>query len=73
MFMHASWSHIIGNMIFFWAFGRRWRKRWDGFASWRSTWSAACGDDGAGDGGAYVAGAEPGASGAIAAVMAHFW
>jgi membrane associated rhomboid family serine protease len=21
MFMHASWSHIIGNMIFFWAFG----------------------------------------------------
>jgi membrane associated rhomboid family serine protease len=20
-FMHASWSHIIGNMIFFWAFG----------------------------------------------------
>jgi membrane associated rhomboid family serine protease len=20
MFMHASWSHIIGNMIFFWAF-----------------------------------------------------
>lgn len=21
MFMHASWSHIIGNMVFFWAFG----------------------------------------------------
>jgi membrane associated rhomboid family serine protease len=21
MFLHASWSHIIGNMIFFWAFG----------------------------------------------------
>jgi len=21
MFMHASWLHIIGNMIFFWAFG----------------------------------------------------
>jgi len=20
-FMHASWSHIIGNMVFFWAFG----------------------------------------------------
>jgi membrane associated rhomboid family serine protease len=20
MFMHASWLHIIGNMIFFWAF-----------------------------------------------------
>jgi membrane associated rhomboid family serine protease len=21
MFLHASWSHIIGNMVFFWAFG----------------------------------------------------
>jgi membrane associated rhomboid family serine protease len=21
MFMHSSWSHIIGNMIFLWAFG----------------------------------------------------
>jgi len=21
LFMHASWSHIFGNMIFFWAFG----------------------------------------------------
>jgi len=21
MFMHASWSHILGNMVFFWAFG----------------------------------------------------
>src|SRR5271157_3076723 len=21
MFMHASWSHIFGNMIFLWAFG----------------------------------------------------
>jgi membrane associated rhomboid family serine protease len=21
MFMHGSWSHILGNMIFFWAFG----------------------------------------------------
>jgi membrane associated rhomboid family serine protease len=21
MFMHASWMHIIGNMVFFWAFG----------------------------------------------------
>src|SRR5271165_96044 len=21
MFLHASWSHIIGNMIFLWAFG----------------------------------------------------
>src|SRR5208282_486552 len=21
MFMHSSWSHIIGNMVFLWAFG----------------------------------------------------
>ena len=21
MFMHAGWLHIIGNMVFFWAFG----------------------------------------------------
>jgi membrane associated rhomboid family serine protease len=21
MFMHGSWSHIVGNMVFFWAFG----------------------------------------------------
>src|SRR5262245_53979359 len=21
MFMHAGWSHIIGNMVFLWAFG----------------------------------------------------
>jgi membrane associated rhomboid family serine protease len=21
MFMHASWAHILGNMVFFWAFG----------------------------------------------------
>ncbi|MBV8434859.1 MAG: rhomboid family intramembrane serine protease [Candidatus Eremiobacteraeota bacterium] len=21
MFLHASWSHIVGNMVFFWAFG----------------------------------------------------
>ncbi len=21
MFMHAGWSHILGNMIFFWVFG----------------------------------------------------
>ena len=22
MFMHAGWLHIIGNMVFLWAFGR---------------------------------------------------
>jgi len=21
LFMHASWSHILGNMVFLWAFG----------------------------------------------------
>ena len=21
MFMHGSWSHILGNMVFLWAFG----------------------------------------------------
>jgi Rhomboid family len=29
MFMHGSWSHIIGNMIFFWAFAPR-NRRCDG-------------------------------------------
>jgi membrane associated rhomboid family serine protease len=32
MFMHASWSHIIGNMVFFWAFGPEME---DAMGSWR--------------------------------------
>ncbi len=32
MFMHASWSHIIGNMVFFWAFGPEIE---DSMGSWR--------------------------------------
>jgi membrane associated rhomboid family serine protease len=32
MFMHASWGHIIGNMIFFWAFGPEIE---DTMGSWR--------------------------------------
>jgi membrane associated rhomboid family serine protease len=28
MFMHASWLHIIGNMIFFWAFAPEIEGRW---------------------------------------------
>ena len=28
MFMHGSWSHIIGNMIFLWAFGPEIEDRW---------------------------------------------
>jgi len=27
MFMHAGWMHIIGNMVFLWAFGPRDRRR----------------------------------------------
>ena len=73
MFMHASWSHIIGNMVFLWAFGPQME---DAMNPWRY---AAF----------YVAGgvvsmlaqvaADPaatipnlGASGAIAAVMGAF-
>jgi len=32
MFMHASWVHIIGNMVFFWAFGPEVE---DAMGSWR--------------------------------------
>jgi len=32
MFMHASWSHIIGNMVFFWAFAPELE---DAMGSWR--------------------------------------
>ena len=32
MFMHASWSHLIGNMVFFWAFGPEIE---DAMGSWR--------------------------------------
>src|SRR6201988_415336 len=28
MFMHGSWSHIIGNMIFLWAFGPEIEDAW---------------------------------------------
>ena len=32
MFMHASWSHILGNMVFLWAFGPEME---DSMGSWR--------------------------------------
>lgn len=32
MFMHASWSHIIGNMVFLWAFGPEME---DAMGGWR--------------------------------------
>ncbi len=73
MFMHASWSHILGNMVFLWAFGPQIE---DAMNPWRYT-------------AFYLAGgivamlaqvaADPtstipnlGASGAIAAVMGAF-
>jgi len=37
MFMHEGWEHIIGNMVFFWAFGRRSRTPWDPVAISSST------------------------------------
>lgn len=27
MFMHASWPHILGNMVFLWAFGPQMKTR----------------------------------------------
>src|SRR5271165_438173 len=73
MFMHASWSHIIGNMIFLWAFGPEIE---DAMNPWRYAVFYLCG--GIVAMGAQVA-ADPsstvpnlGASGAIAAVMGAF-
>src|SRR5438552_1521559 len=40
MFMHASWSHIIGNMVFLWAFGREIEDAMGQGATWRSISSA---------------------------------
>ena len=38
MFMHASWSHILGNMIFLLAFGPEVEElRWARGATWHST------------------------------------
>ena len=34
MFTHGSWSHIIGNMVFLWAFGPE-------IDTWCSIWSGA--------------------------------
>ena len=31
MFMHGGWMHIIGNMVFFWAFGPRSKTPWARF------------------------------------------
>jgi membrane associated rhomboid family serine protease len=73
MFMHASWSHIIGNMIFLWAFGPEiedamGRLRYLVF--YLAGGLAAMAAQVAADPGSMVAGL--GASGAIAAVMGAF-
>jgi membrane associated rhomboid family serine protease len=73
MFMHASWSHIIGNMVFLWAFGPVLE---DAMGPWRyAIFYLLCGFAAAG---AQVA-FDPhstvpnlGASGAIAGVMGGF-
>jgi len=73
MFMHASWAHIIGNMVFFWAFGPEIE---DEMGPWRYAIFYLLG--GAAAAAAQVAfnphSTEPnlGASGAIAAVMGAF-
>jgi membrane associated rhomboid family serine protease len=73
MFMHASWMHIIGNMVYLWAFGREME---DAMGSFKFTFFYLIGGVVAmmsqivGDPFAHV----PclGASGAIAAVMGAF-
>lgn len=73
MFMHASWSHILGNMVFLWAFGPEIE---DSMGPWRYVIFYLLG--GVAAMGAQVA-FDPhstvpnlGASGAIAAVMGAF-
>jgi membrane associated rhomboid family serine protease len=73
MFMHASWSHILGNMVFLWAFGPEVE---DTMNPWRYAAFYLAG--GAVAMLAQIAGASGstvpclGASGAIAAVMGAF-
>ena len=73
MFMHASWSHILGNMVFLWAFGPEVE---DSMGSWRYGIFYLLG--GVAASAAQVAFAPHstvpnlGASGAIAAVMGAF-
>lgn len=73
MFMHASWSHIIGNMIFLWAFGPEIE---DAMNPWRYAAFYLCGGivamlgQVAADPGSTIP--NLGASGAIAAVMGAF-
>jgi membrane associated rhomboid family serine protease len=73
MFMHASWSHILGNMIFLWAFGPEVEDSmnpWRYLAFYISGGIVAMLAQVAADPGSMVA--NLGASGAIAAVMGAF-
>jgi membrane associated rhomboid family serine protease len=73
MFMHASWSHIIGNMVFFWAFGPQIEdamNRWRYAAFYLAGGLVAMLAQVAADPGSTVP--NLGASGAIAAVMGAF-
>jgi len=73
MFMHASWSHILGNMVFLWAFGPQIE---DTMSPWRYSVFYLVGGvvsmlvQVAADPGSTVA--SLGASGAIASVMGAF-
>jgi membrane associated rhomboid family serine protease len=73
MFMHASWSHIIGNMVFLWAFGPEIE---DAMGPWRyAAFYILGGIAAAAAQIAFAPGSTVpnlGASGAIAAVMGAF-
>src|SRR5271166_1765124 len=73
MFMHGSWSHIIGNMVFFWAFGPEIE---DSMGPWRYTAFYLLGGIAAALGQVafdpHSTVPNVGASGAIAAVMGGF-
>ncbi len=72
-FMHASWSHIIGNMVFLWAFGPEMEDAmgpWRYLAFYLAGGVAAALAQIAGDPSSTIP--NLGASGAIAAVMGGF-
>lgn len=73
MFMHASWSHIVGNMVFLWAFGPQIEEAM-GPARYAAFYLAGGLVSMAAQIGADPASTIPslGASGAIAAVMGAF-
>jgi membrane associated rhomboid family serine protease len=73
MFLHASWMHIIGNMVFLWAFGPAMEDAMGGFgflAFYLLGGLVAMAAQVAGDPGSHIP--TLGASGAIAAVMGVF-